>query len=63
LANLLSFYLSTEYTDQIFMQKASMSLNFRVIEVVTGIATTSSSFVKTFQGTGFGAFVTVYMGF
>jgi len=63
LANLLSFYLSTEYTDQIFMQKASMSLNFRIIEVVTGIATTSSSFVKTFQGTGFGAFVTVYMGF
>jgi hypothetical protein len=38
-------------------------LNFRVIEVVTGIATSSASFAKTFQGTGFGAFVTVYMGF
>lgn len=63
LANLLSLYLSTEYTDQLFTHKASLSLNFRVIEVVTGIATSSASFAKTFQGTGFGAFVTVYMGF
>jgi hypothetical protein len=33
------------------------------VAIVTGIATSSSSFTKTFQGTGLGAFVTVYMGF
>jgi hypothetical protein len=63
LANLLSLYLSTEYTDEIYMQKASLSFNMRLFELVTGIATSSSSFTKTFQGTGLGAFVTVYMGF
>ena len=30
LANLLSLYLSTEYTDEIYMQKASLSLNVRL---------------------------------
>ena len=63
LANLLSLYLSTEYTDEIYMQKASVSLNVRLFEIVTGIATSSSSFTKTFQGSGLGAFVTVYVGF
>ncbi|MBR6582340.1 MAG: hypothetical protein IKK80_01850, partial [Treponema sp.] len=63
LANLLSLYLSTEYTDEIYMQKASLSLNVRLFEIVTGIATSSSSFTKTFQGSGLGAFVTVYVGF
>lgn len=63
LFNILSLYLSTERTDEIFKHKAVLALNFRLIEVDAGIAFESPNLQTSFKGPGLGAFVTASIGF
>ena len=63
LVNIISLYLSTERTDEIFKHKATLALNFRLVEVDAGIAFESSNIKTNFKGSGLGAFVTACIGF
>ncbi|MCQ2591665.1 MAG: hypothetical protein MJ188_02680 [Treponema sp.] len=63
LFNMISLYGSTERTDEIFIHKASLALNLRLIEVDAGVAYESASLQKSFSGSGLGAFATVCIGF
>ena len=63
LLNIISLYLSTERTDEIFKHKATLALNFRLVEVDAGIALESANLQTSFKGSGLGAFVTACIGF
>ena len=63
LVNIISLYLSTERTDEIYKHKATLALNFRLVEVDAGIAFESSNLKTSFKGSGLGAFVTACVGF
>lgn len=60
--NTLNFYLSTERTDRIFIHKATVALNVRLIEVDVGVASESTSLINSFKAGGVGAFVNVSVG-
>lgn len=61
--NMISLYLSTERTDEIYKHKATLALNFRIVEVDAGIAFESANLQTSFKGSGLGAFVTACIGF
>lgn len=63
LLNIISLYLSTERTDEIFKHKATLALNLRLVEVDAGIALESANLQTSFKGSGLGAFVTACIGF
>ena len=63
LINIISLYLSTERTDEIFKHKATLALNFRLVEIDAGIALESANLQTSFKGSGLGAFVTACIGF
>ena len=63
LINIISLYLSTERTDEIFKHKATLALNFRLVEIDAGIALESENLKTSFKGSGLGAFVTACIGF
>ena len=63
LVNIISLYLSTERTDEIYKHKATLALNFRLVEVDAGVAFESSNLKTSFKGAGVGAFVTACVGF
>lgn len=63
LVNIISLYLSTERTDEIFKHKATLALNFRLVEIDAGIALESANLQTSFKGSGLGAFVTACIGF
>lgn len=60
--NLLNFYLSTERTDRIYIHKAIVALNLRLIELDVGVASESTSLINSFKAGGVGAFVNVSVG-
>lgn len=62
LFNLLNVYLSTERTDRLFINKAMLSLNIRLVEIDVGVASESTSFIKSFQAGGLGGFANVKVG-
>ncbi|MCR4630901.1 MAG: hypothetical protein K5786_04655 [Treponema sp.] len=61
--NMLKFSLSSEYTKQIFVQQAGFVLNLRIIEIDLGLSMQSSSFAKSWLGSGFGGYLVFSMGF
>ena len=63
LINIISLYLSTERTDEIYKHKATLALNFRLVEVDAGLAFESANLQTSFKGSGLGAFVTACIGF
>lgn len=63
LINMINLYISTERTDEVFIHKAVLGLNLRIVEIDAGVAFESASFASAFKGTGIGAFVTACVGF
>ena len=63
LYNILSLYVSTERTDEIYKHKAMLALNFRLVEIDAGVAFESANLQTSFKGPGLGAFVTASVGF
>lgn len=61
--NILRTSLSTEYINQIFSHNVKATINLRLIQVDAGFSFSGLEFFKTFRGNGFGAFVSVAMGF
>lgn len=60
--NALNLNLSTERTDKVFCQKASVGLNLRLFEVNVGLASASSDFALSFQQGGANVFCDVHVG-
>jgi hypothetical protein len=63
LIGLLSAQFSTEYIDRVFAHSFIASLNLRLIQFDAGVSFSSINFVKSFTGSGVGAFVSVSVGF
>lgn len=63
LIGLLSAQFSTEYIDRVFAHSFIASLNLRLIQFDAGVSFSSLNFVKSFTGSGVGAFVAVSVGF
>ena len=61
--NIISLYLSTERTDEIFKHKATLALNLRLVEIDAGVALESANIETSFRGSGVGAFITACIGF
>lgn len=61
--NLLRFGVTSEYTDQIFRHGIQTAFNVRVFELDVGAYMQSASFVKSFDASGFSAYVAFAFGF
>lgn len=62
-ANIASVQLGSQYQKQVFSHYAGFRLNARVFELDWGVSASSPSFVGSFCGGGFGAYVSVRAGF
>lgn len=60
--NILSFEASHSRMDEIYKNQFALELNIRLVEVDAGVSFQSTSFAKSFEGAGVGAFVTVCVG-
>ncbi len=63
LINIFKVGLSTEYTNQMFKHQIGTSVNVRLIQLDFGISSQSSSFKKSFEVSGVGAYAYVTIGF
>ncbi len=63
LIRVFTFTLSTEYTDQVFIHQFGASANIRFAKIDTGVSVQSADFMRSFTGSGFGAYVYMTMGF
>jgi len=61
--NMLKLTVSAEHLDEIYRNKIEFGFNTRLLEVDTGISSSSKSFAKSFTGAGIGAYVNVALGF
>lgn len=59
----LKLDVSTSCMEQLFMHKASIGINLRVIEVDAGISSVASTLKASLNGTGLGAHIVVAIGF
>jgi len=59
----LGLNFATSYYNEVFAQKAGLVLNMRVLELDVAVASTSSSFIKSWQLSGLQAVVSVKLGF
>lgn len=59
----LGLNLATEYKEQVFLQSFGLTLNFRVFEVDLKVASSSASFVRSWQISGAKAVVGLRVGF
>lgn len=57
------FSFTSSYKDQVFMQEAGVGFNFRVVELTANIASSGTSFTKSFGIGGLMAKVNLKMGF
>ena len=60
---ILVLSLSSEYTNQIFINQFAFSLNLRVVQMDAGISLQSASFAKSFTMSGFGAYISYSFGY
>ncbi len=60
---ILKLGLSTEYTDRVFKHQTSFTFNTRILQLDVGTSLQSTSFTKSFTGSGYGAFVMFTVGF
>ena len=60
---LFNLNFTTGYNERIWMQKLDLALNLRLFEINVGVSTRSSDFIKSFTGTGLGAYVGFALGF
>ena len=63
LVGMLTLDVSTERTNQIYAHKAAVGFSLRIVAINAGVSLASSSFLKTFDAGGVGAFVNVAVGF
>lgn len=59
---IIGFDLSSSYLNEIFSQRVGFMLNFRAVELDAGISLQGASFVKSWQGSGVGAYLGVAVG-
>ena len=62
LGGILGAGISTEYTDQMYINQLNATFALRFIQVDAGIAVSSSSFVKSFNFSGVGAYIMISTG-
>ncbi|MCR4952722.1 MAG: hypothetical protein K6A43_01490 [Treponema sp.] len=62
LIGMLTLDVSTERTNQIYAHKAALGFSLRIVAIDAGVSLASSSFLKTFDAGGVGAFVNVAVG-
>lgn len=62
LINMLRISLQHDYTDQIFSNTLELCANLKFVEIDLGASLSSSSFISSFRGDGFGAYVTFCVG-
>jgi len=63
LANILKAGASMEYTDRIFINQLDFTINLRLIQIDAGVSMQAASFAKSFNGSGYGGFVVLSVGF
>ena len=63
LINIFKVGISTEYTNQLFKHQFGTTINVRVIQLDLGISTQSSSFKKSLEVSGVGAYAFLTVGF
>lgn len=63
LFGLIGVNASTEYTDQLFIHKAGVDVNIRLIEVQAGASIVGPTMESSFKVGGLGAYVLVCIGF
>lgn len=62
LLRMFTFKLSSEYTDKVYIHQFGFDFNVRFIELDVGISAQSNDFVKSFTGTGLGAYAFITLG-
>ena len=63
LIHIFKIGLSTEYTNQLFKHQLGTTVNLRIVQLDLGLSSQSSSFKKSFEVSGFGAYAFVTIGF
>jgi hypothetical protein len=63
LADIFTVSIGTHLEDLVWKERVELMLNLRVVELVAGITTQSQSFLRSFQGAGFGVDVGLRLGF
>lgn len=63
LFNILKATISTEYKDRIFKHEAVGILNLKIIQINVGISMESGEFLKSFNASGLGFYITSLLGF
>lgn len=61
--NVISFNLSTEYTNELFIHQFVLQFNLRLVEVDAGVGVSGTDFVNSFKVTGANAFIGASVGF
>ncbi len=61
--HLLAAAFSMNYEDSVWIQRVTIGLNLRVLELTAHVSSQSSDFIKSFTGTGLGAGLGVRIGF
>ena len=60
---IFNFNVGTAYQNQIFQQRAGLSLNFRALEIIAQASWCGTTFASSFSRDGYGAMVGVRIGF
>lgn len=63
LIDMFKINVSTQYKDQVFIHQLGTTLNVRFIQVDVGASFQSADFIMSCQGSGFGAYAYVTVGF
>jgi hypothetical protein len=61
--DIVTIDVGTRLEDLVWKERAGLSLNFRVIELLAGITSQSQQFVRSFQGAGFAVDIGVRVGY
>ena len=62
LFNILGINFSSSYINEVFVHQAGFMLNCRVLEIDCGVSAQGANFKKSCQGSGFGAYTGIRIG-
>lgn len=63
LVGLLKINASTSFIERLYVHKANLAINLRLVEVDVGVASVAADLPASLNGTGIGAYVVVAIGF
>jgi len=61
--NFVEFNSSMEYTDELFKNQIGFKFNVRIMEIDAGVNLQSNTFAKSWNGSGYGGYLTFALGF